>query len=91
MFHSITLHGAAASIVWGYQTAVDLRAWRIVRTKQGWELTATTALVNPRCARKSPLYFTAPRKPGPLWCFPVIGELVITGTSLTAPLGPPEQ
>lgn len=90
MFRSITLHGGAASLVRGYLTVADLRAWRIVKNKAGWHLSATCAAVNTRHTQKRPLYFTAPRDKG-AWCFPVTGEVIISGTSLTAPLGPPEQ
>jgi hypothetical protein len=88
--NSVTLRGGAATLVWGYHTVADLRAWRIVKGAQGWHLSATWTSVNPYRARKTPLYFTAPHDKGH-WCFPVIGELVISGPSLTAPLGPPEQ
>ena len=90
MFRSVALHGGTASLVWGYHTAADLRAWRIHRHAKGWQLTATLASINGYRSRKTPLYFTAPYHKGH-WCFPVVGELVISGRSLTATLGPPEQ
>jgi len=90
MFRSLQLHGAAATLVWGYQTAADLRGWRIVKDANGWTLTATLASLNAYASRRTPLYFTAPRDQG-RWCFRVAGELVITGTALTVPLADPEQ
>ena len=88
--NTVTLRGGTASLVWGYHTAADLRAWRIVQHAKGWHMTATFASLNAYRARKAPLYFTAPHSKGQ-WCFPVIGEVVITGGSLSALLGPPEQ
>jgi hypothetical protein len=90
VFKSITLRGGTASLVWGYSTAAELRTWRIVRHTGGWQLTATFASLNAYRARKTPIYFTAPRDKG-RWCFPVIGELIVSGSTITAPLGPPEQ
>ena len=93
MFRSIVLHGPTGTILWGgYAAAAELRAWRVVKTVKApeWALFATLASFNSYRAGKTPLYFTAPRDKG-RWCFPVVGELVITGNQLRAPLGPPEQ
>jgi hypothetical protein len=92
MFRSLTIHGGVATIIWGgYQTVATLRGWRIVKDTRGWTLTATLAgPLNGYASRRTPLYFTAARERG-RWCFPVVGELAISGTSLTAPLGNPEQ
>lgn len=91
MFTSIVLHGGTGTLLLGYQAAADLRAWRVTKSKTtDWTLSATIASINHYRAGKTPLYFTAPRDKG-RWCFPVVGELVITGIHLRAPLGPPEQ
>lgn len=91
MFHSIVLHGPTGTLLWGYQSVAELRTWRVVRDKSGaWTLSATLASINTYRDGKTPLYFTAPRDKS-RWCFPVVGELTITGTQLRAPLGPPEQ
>ena len=92
MFDSLTIHGGAGSLLWGYQVAVELTAWRIVRIKaEGgqWMLTATIGRVDKFQARQTPLLFTAPRAGG-YWAWP-IAALDLGETSLRAHLGPPER
>lgn len=89
MFGSLTLHGGAASIVWGYQPAVELQAWRILKVEGVWTLTGTIARVNKFQARQAPLLFTAPR-PGGFWAWPIVA-LDLGDTNLRAQLGPPER
>lgn len=93
MFNSLTVHGDAGAILFGARVAVDLKAWRITRTKaEGghWMLSATLgAKVDRFQARQAPLLFTAPRAAG-YWAWPV-QALDIGETSLRATLGPPER
>ena len=87
MFREIALHGGAASIVWGYRPAVELRAWRIAKVEGVWKLTGAIARVDKFQARQAPLLFTAPR-PGGFWAWPIV-TIAIGETSLRATLGPP--
>lgn len=91
MFENLTLRGADGRIVWGYHTAVTLRAWAIRRDKATghWHLVATVARVDPFQARQKPLLFSAPRAGG-FWCWG-IESIDIVGLSLRARLGPPER
>jgi len=91
VFDSLTITGGAGFVMWGdYRVAVDLTAWRIVRTKaEGgvWMLTATITRIDKFQARQTPLSFSAPR-PGGFWLWP-IQAIAIGETSLRATLGPP--
>jgi len=89
VFEKIALHGGAASIVWGYRPAVELRTWRIVKSEGKWILSGTIARVDKFQARQAPLLFTAPR-PGGFWAWP-IETIAIGETSVRAKLGPPVQ
>jgi hypothetical protein len=92
VFASLTIHGSAGALLWGDRVAVELTAWRIVRTKaEGghWILSATIGRVDKFQARQTPLLFTAPRAGG-FWAWP-IAALDIGETSLRASLGPPER
>jgi hypothetical protein len=92
VFHHLTLHGGAASLLWGYHTAVKLRAWRIAKHEGQWTLTATIERADAFMSRQSPLLFTAPHEKGRdgFWAWGV--ESVQVGPNqLVAKLGPPEQ
>ncbi len=90
MFSSLTLHGAAAEILWGYRSAVALKSWRIAKDKKGaWILTGVVARVDAFQARQKPLLFTAPRDKG-FWAWGV-EQLTVVGSQIKATLGPPEQ
>ncbi len=91
MFERLTLHGTAASLLWGYQPAVTLRSWRIYKHEGQWTLSGTLATVDAFQARQRPLLFTAPR-PGGFWAWSVVdGSLQLGAQQLVAKLGPPEQ
>jgi hypothetical protein len=87
VFRDLVLHGGAASIVWGYRPAVELRTWRIVKSEGTWILSGTIARVDKFQARQAPLLFTAPR-PGGFWAWP-IESIAIGESSVRATLGPP--
>jgi hypothetical protein len=92
VFDSLTIHGGAGSVLWGYRVAVELKTWRIVRVKDeggGWILSATIARIDKFQARQAPLLFTAPRPQG-FWAWPIT-TIDIGETSLRATLGPPER
>ena len=92
MFDSLTIHGGAGSVLWGYRVAVELTSWRITRVKDdggAWILRGTIARIDKFQARQAPLLFTAPRPDG-FWAWP-IDAIDIGETSLRAHLGPPER
>ena len=91
MFDTLTITGAAGTILHGYRDAVVLTAWRITRVKEEgcWILRGTIARVNRVEARAKPLLFTAPR-PGGFWAWP-IQTMDLGEASLRATLGPPER
>ena len=92
MFDSLTVHGGAGSILWGYRIAVELKSWKITRVKDDggrWILSGTVTRVDKYQARQAPLLFTAPR-PGGFWAWPV-KTLALGDTNLRASLGPPER
>lgn len=91
MFTSLTLHGGAAEILWGYRPAVVLAKWRITRDKKknAWHLTGTASRVDAFQSRQTPLLFTAPREHG-FWAWSV-EQLTVSGSQIKATLGPPEQ
>ena len=92
MFDTLTIHGGAGSVLWGYRVAVELKSWRITRVKDeggAWILRGTIARIDKFQARQAPLLFTAPR-PNGFWAWP-IDAIDIGETSLRAHLGPPER
>jgi hypothetical protein len=92
VFDSLTIHGGAGSVLWGYRVAVELKSWRITRVKDeggAWILRGTIARIDKFQARQTPLLFTAPR-PNGFWAWP-IDAIDIGETSLRAHLGPPER
>jgi hypothetical protein len=92
VFEALTLHGGTAAILWGYHTAVSLRAWKIAKVDNQWTLVATIERLDAFQARQTPLLFTTPRKGAHdgFWAWGV--ESISVGTHhLTARLGPPEQ
>ena len=89
MFEKLTIHGEAASLLWGYRTAATLSAWRITKDQQQWKLTATVQQMDAFQARQRPLLFSAPHEKG-RWCW-MVEELHISERQLTATLGQPLQ
>ena len=91
MFTSLTIHGGAGSVLWGYRVAVELTAWKITRGQEEarWILRGTVARVDKFQARQAPLLFTAPRAGG-FWAWPIT-SLTVGESSLRATLGPPER
>lgn len=92
MFDRVVVHGRGGALVWGYQTAVEIARWRIVRaveTKGAWTLQARVSRVDGFIARQRPLVFTAPRVGG-VWAFP-IRDLQLGTEQLRATVGPPER
>lgn len=94
MFHSMVARGRGGSILWGAGDAAVLSTWAVTRDPQfTFTLCATVERMDAFRLRQIPLLFAAQRrsKPAGLWCFPVQPKsLQITGTTLTATLGPPE-
>lgn len=92
MFDRITIRGARASIVWGYRTAAALSAWTISKEGPQWILRATCEGVDRFMVRQTTptLIFTAPRHYGQS-CWPIVGDVQLSGMTLVATLGKPEQ
>lgn len=92
MFQSLTLHGGAATILWGYRPAATLRSWRIAKVQGRWTLRATLERPDAFMLRQRPLLFTAPREGAHdgFWAWGV-EAIEVGATQLTATLGPPEQ
>lgn len=97
MFNSVTINGPRGAILWGYQDAAVVGAWRIYYhrpdpTHDGrWRLAARLTRVDKTLIRGRPLLFTAPRDKG-RWCWPLDRDSIQIGdTTLIATLGPPEQ
>jgi hypothetical protein len=92
MFDALRIHGAAASIVWGYHTAARLKSWSIARVKTEWTLTATIAQADPFMLRRDSLLFTAPHEGSRSgqWAWGIV-SIRVGGQSLIAKLGPPQQ
>jgi hypothetical protein len=95
VFRTLKLRGAGGSIVRGYLDAAILGTWTIARTADDaaprWSLSAKVERVDAYQIRQRPLYFTAPRAGAiGLWCWPVVGEVRVGVTTLTATLGHPE-
>ena len=92
MFDHLTLHGAAATILWGYRPAAVLRSWRIAKHEGQWLLAATLVRSEPFMCRQKGLLFTAPHEKGRdgFWAWQVL-SLDLGTQHLRARLGPPEQ
>ena len=93
MFSAVTLRGVAGSLVWGYRTAAELTTWTICRPNEpdaGWTLTARIRTADRFQVLQRPLLFTAPRRIGGHWCWPV-RRLNWGDGFLVADLGPPEH
>ncbi len=93
MFDAITLHGARASLLWGYRPVAVLTSWRIVKAPGAWKLSATLTRADAwqcgQAAKYRELLFEAPRDKG-RWCWEL--ESVEIGTrELRATLGQPLQ
>jgi hypothetical protein len=68
VFTNVTLRGAQASILWGHQTAVALRAWTIRKEQGQWMLRATVERLDAFQVRQRPLLFSAKREKD-LWAW----------------------
>lgn len=96
MFQSLTMRGTEGSISWGYKVGVALVGWSVrkVKSEDGpgfqWSLTGRVdGPVDDFVLRQRPLLFTAPRRGG-RWCWPVRDLHLLSATSVTAQLDPPE-
>lgn len=93
MFDRLTLHGARASLLWGYRPVATLTSWRITKAPGAWKLSATLERADRwqcgQAAKLKELHFTAPRDKG-RWCWELLDVNVGT-TELRATLGQPLQ
>jgi hypothetical protein len=90
LLRSVDLHGAEAVIVWGYQTAATVTAWRVVKARgAAWRLSATLGRSHDYLLRQVGLSFNVPRRGG--WFhWPLTRVVAVTAGTLTGELGPPE-
>lgn len=96
MFNRLGVRGHRGALLWGAGDAARLGEWSARRAQRGgaWSLRASVLWHDSYRLQQVPLIFTAPRTSAPRgqWCFPVIPKsLRITGASLVAQLGPPDQ
>lgn len=93
MFDRISLHGARASLLWGYRPVAVLTSWRITKAPEAWTLSATLSRADAwqcgQAAKLQELLFTAPRDKG-RWCWQLL-DVTIGTRELRATLGPPLQ
>lgn len=103
MFDHVTLRGvgsadggAQPAVLYGYQQAALIWQWTITKERDRktrvivWRLRASVVRHDKFLLRPSPrLVFTAPRRGG-LWCWPIVGDLALSGSQLVATLGHPE-
>lgn len=93
MFDRLTLHGAQASLLWGYRPVAVLTSWRIVKAPEAWTLSATLDRADVwqcgQAAKYQELLFTAPRDKG-RWCWQLL-DVTVGTRELRATLGPPLQ
>src|SRR4030095_2616449 len=84
LLRSVDLHGADAVIVWGYQTAATVTAWRVVKARgAAWRLSATLGRSHDYLLRQVGLSFHVPRRGG--------GVPSARMRRLAGPGGPPAQ
>lgn len=93
MFERLVLHGARASLVWGYRTVATVTEWRIAKHDGTWRLAAKLTQADrfqcQQAVKLKELHFTAPRDNG-RWCWELVDVMVGT-TELRAQLGQPLQ
>ncbi len=88
--NALKLHGAAADVVFGSQTAARLRKWKIGQQDGKWILLAIVERSDAFLCNQRGLLFTAPRDRFGNWAW-AIEQVQIDGTKLRARLGRPEQ
>jgi len=93
VFTRLTIHGARASLLWGYRPVAILTSWRIAQVEGQWRLSATLAQADVwqcrQAANHHELHFTAPRDKG-RWCWELL-DITVGTTELRATLGQPLQ
>jgi hypothetical protein len=82
------IRGVTAELQWGYHRAGTVRNWTAVRGESGWHLTGTLTDIN-TFALQQRLVFEVQHRLG-VWRWPVL-EVLSTGASFTAMLGPKER
>lgn len=85
----MTITGVEGVLRYGYHVAGTLGAWTITRSGGAWSLSASIVTTEPVRIQR-PLVFVVQHQHG-VWRWPIMGELQITGASLTATLGPMER
>lgn len=83
--NDLRVKGAAAELRWGYHRAATLGAWSVGGTPGAWTFTATVVEADTFRVSQRPLKVVTPNG----WHWPVF-TLQMTGTSLTAVVGPME-
>lgn len=85
-----TVSGVQGILRHGYHKAGTLGAWTVTRNEGTWTLSASIVETDAFRISQRPLAFVAQHQHG-MWRWPIVGELQITGASLTAVLGPKEN
>jgi len=85
----LSLKGPVAELRWSYRRAASLGAWSLDATGDRGRLTAQVLKADAYQVSQRPIVFVVPRPGGHVWRWPVT-ELSITGTTLSASLGPQE-
>lgn len=87
--NNISIRGAAGEVRWSYHRAASLGAWTLTPGSAASTLTASVVSLDTFKVSQQPLTFVVPRPTGRVWRWPVL-SLQISGTEMTATLGPQE-
>ena len=86
--NALTMTGAVGTVMWAYHEAASVSSWSFTPDPEGGgRLTATVIQMDAFLVAQQPLTFMVPRPTGAPWRWP-IQSLQITGSSLSARLGP---
>lgn len=89
MGNGVTVTGAQGLLKWSYHEAASLGAWTVTTVEGKRTLSASIVQSNASRVSQRPLVFVVPHATG-AWRWPIVGELQMSGASLTATLGPRE-
>ena len=78
MFHTISLRGVGAAVLWGHREAAALHSWCITKQKGHWLLVATLTRGSQFQLQQRDLIFSAPRLGlKGFWCWPVEPDSIV--------------
>lgn len=90
MQNTFTFKGPVGEVRWSYHTAATLKDWTLSVEQGVSRLTAQVVSSDAFRVSQQPLTFVVPRSSGPAWRWP-IQSLQVSGPSVVATLGPPEE